>query len=173
MRPIDDHKDKAGAGDSIVASGRQDQQGDWCPYREPNSGWGGAAMRKKRNIYFIKPCGLDGPVKIGISEIPLTRLEQISVWSPWPLELIGYVPGEQEDETFLHECFFNVHIHREWFHSTPILRDTIRKILQAGTVNAVRGQLEPVGSIRSKQDRRRRVEEVTKEFIREQVREAQ
>lgn len=100
-------------------------------------------------IYFIKPIGLDGPVKIGCSKQPEDRLLTLGVWSPLPLELIGVVPGTFNDEQFLHQCFSGNHSHREWFHSTPILQNTIKTILNTGSVRSVRGHLIPQGKIRS------------------------
>lgn len=99
-------------------------------------------------VYFIKPAGLDGPIKIGHSWCPENRLIDLSAWSPWPLQLIGCIPGRGEDERFLHQCFADCHSHREWFHSTQRLRDTIDKILKAGNIEAIRADLKPIGSIR-------------------------
>jgi hypothetical protein len=99
-------------------------------------------------IYFIKPAALDGPIKIGHSRCPEDRLINLSVWSPWPLHLIGAVKGGGKEERFLHQCFADCHSHREWFHSNVRLRETIDKILQAGTIDAVRADLKPTGSIR-------------------------
>lgn len=101
-------------------------------------------------VYFMKPCGMDGPIKIGFSYSPRGRLEVLSVWSPFPLEIIGAVPGVYDDEQFLHRCFAQSHHHREWFHSTPSLRETIDEIIAAGSVEAVRGKISPVGTIRGK-----------------------
>lgn len=109
-------------------------------------------MKRTKRIYFIKPTCFDGPIKIGCSEIPLTRLEQLSTWSPWPLEIIGYVDGDFDDERFLHQCFFSSHLHREWFHNSPRLRDVIARILDTGSVAAVRDVLKPEGSVRAKVD---------------------
>jgi hypothetical protein len=116
-------------------------------------------MKSARNVYFIKPVGLDGPIKIGCSEKPAGRLETLSVWSPMPLELIGSVPGTFEDERFLHYCFSEYHSHREWFRSSPQLRETIREILTAGTVDVVRDKLTPVGMIRQAVGRAGRTDE--------------
>lgn len=104
--------------------------------------------KKGALVYFIKPVGLDGPIKIGHSWCPANRLIDLGAWSPWPLELIGYVASPSEDERFLHRCFADCHSHREWFHSTPRLRETITQILDAGTIDAVRSGLIPLGSIR-------------------------
>lgn len=103
-----------------------------------------------KTIYFIKPAGLDGPVKIGCSDWPKERLLQLSVWSPWPLEVAATILGTVGDEQFLHCCFATSHSHREWFHSTPMLRETIAKIVAGATLADIREGLVPVGNIRSK-----------------------
>ena len=102
----------------------------------------------KTHIYFIKPIGADGPIKIGCSIAPQARLECLYTWSPLPLEVVAFVPGTFPDECFLHQCFAADHSHREWFHFSPKLRDAIEAIRAAGTVDAVRGMLVPTGSIR-------------------------
>lgn len=109
------------------------------------------SRRGKRGglVYFIKPVGLDGPIKIGHSWCPANRLIDLGAWSPWPLELVGHVSSPSEDERFLHRCFADCHSHREWFHSTVRLRETIARILVAGTIDAVRDELKPLGSIRT------------------------
>jgi hypothetical protein len=99
-------------------------------------------------VYFIKPVALDGPIKIGHSWCPENRLIGLTAWSPWPLHLIGAVKGEGKDERFLHQCFADCHSHREWFHSSARLREAIGRILQTGTIDAVRADLKPIGSIR-------------------------
>jgi hypothetical protein len=101
-----------------------------------------------RYVYFMKPVGMDGPIKIGNSNAPLNRLEGLAAWSPWPLELIGTVPGNFSDESFLHRCFADLHSHREWFRHSEQLATTIASIVAAGSVDAVRGSLQPCGSIR-------------------------
>lgn len=99
-------------------------------------------------VYFIKPSGLDGPIKIGSSERPMTRLMDLAAWSPWPLELIGTAQGTIADEHFLHKCFADCHSHREWFHSTPNLREAIQNIIAQG-IQFAHAQLVPKGNIRS------------------------
>lgn len=79
-------------------------------------------------IYFVKPVGMDGPVKIGITKNVEKRLMALSVWSPFPLEIIVWVPGTLEDEKLLHSTFADSHSHREWFAVTPELTDAIEKI---------------------------------------------
>lgn len=99
-------------------------------------------------VYFIKPIGMDGPIKIGCSAFTGRRLEDLAAWSPFPLELIGSAPGSVYDEHFLHACFAESHSHREWFHSTPALREAIKIALDAGSLEPLFTRLVPRGSIR-------------------------
>lgn len=104
---------------------------------------------KIRTVYFARPAGFDGPIKIGCSIEPAARVLNLAIWSPFPLELIGSVPGSYQDETFLHKCFADSHSHHEWFRSSPALRDAIATILAAGTVDILRATHIPKGDIRS------------------------
>lgn len=104
--------------------------------------------KKQQNVYFVKPVGLDGPIKIGCSDVPANRLLALGAWSPFPLELIGSVPGVMTDESFMHQCFADTHSHREWFHFTPALGAAIAKVLAAGTVTILEATHTPKGSIR-------------------------
>lgn len=105
---------------------------------------------KHGHVYFVKPIGMDGPIKVGFSIEPLTRLSSFSTWSPFPLEIIGMVAGDLADETFLHQCFSHLHTHREWFLSSKELRQTIQTILAAGTVDVVRDILIPKDGIKNR-----------------------
>lgn len=102
------------------------------------------------HVYFLKPIGLDGPIKIGHSMNPKSRLETLAIWSPWPLEIIGSVPGRIQDEQYLHRCFLDCHSHYEWFRSTPLLRHTIATIIAAGRVDPAQLSLTEKGSVRKK-----------------------
>lgn len=99
------------------------------------------------NVYFIKPIGMEGPIKIGFSDVPLNRLINLGAWSPLPLEIIGTVPGSRKDESFLHASFSSAYSHREWFHPTLPLLEAIKRILAAGSIEAVRETLPPCGKI--------------------------
>jgi hypothetical protein len=112
-------------------------------------------MKMPNYIYFIRPAGANGPIKIGCSSVPKDRLEAISVWSPLPLEMIGTVPGSFDDEKFLHQCFADQHSHREWFHASDKLETIIAEILDAGSIAPARTKLSPVRSIRSGSNRPR------------------
>lgn len=72
-------------------------------------------------VYFIKPVGQLGPIKIGCSQWPDVRLATINTWSPFPLELLVSIPGSRELERKLHQCFSARHSHGEWFHPDEAL----------------------------------------------------
>jgi T5orf172 domain len=105
-------------------------------------------VNKQKFVYFIRPIGMDGPIKIGCSDTPAKRLATFAPWAPYPLELIGAVPGESNDENFLHRAFANVHSHREWFHSSPELRAAIKTIIESNSVDAARKFLKAKRTIR-------------------------
>lgn len=106
-------------------------------------------------VYFIKPKGRKGPIKIGCSNAPADRLMALGAWSPYPLELIGSVPGGYPEESYLHSCFADHHSHREWFRPNAQLLTAIQAVLAAGSVEVLRESFSPSGSIRSSRNRRR------------------
>ena len=80
-------------------------------------------------VYFIRPVGAASPVKVGFSEQPIRRLNALMTWSPVPLEIAGRIPGGQELEKTLHECWVRCHSHREWFVPDAKMADEIAKLL--------------------------------------------
>lgn len=70
-------------------------------------------------VYFIKPIGMDGPIKVGCSRLPAHRLMQIVPWSPFPLEIVCQLPGNVEVERRFHASMIDHWSHSEWFHATP------------------------------------------------------
>lgn len=70
----------------------------------------------KRYIYFLRPVGQLGPIKIGCSNDVERRLKTYCSWSPVRLEVIVSVPGSFDLERKLHELFASAHSHLEWFH---------------------------------------------------------
>lgn len=77
-------------------------------------------MRAKR-VYFLRPVGQLGPVKIGCSVFPEGRLDNFTLWSPMKLELVTHVPGSHADEKALHGMFAAHHLHGEWFGASKEL----------------------------------------------------
>lgn len=102
---------------------------------------------KPKWVYFMRPIGMLGPIKIGWSAVQENRLNGFMAWSPWPLEIFGRVPGSHSDEIFLHKCFADLHSHYEWFRAEPRLYAAINKIISENSVDSVRGELVPVGDI--------------------------
>lgn len=111
-------------------------------------------MSGPARIYFIKPVGMDGPIKIGYSKKPEIRLLALSSWSPFTLEIIGTTPGGSQDENFLHRRFADLHTHREWFRSSPLLREVIARILAGEEIRKACVAIPIAGSIRNQKKRR-------------------
>lgn len=79
-------------------------------------------------VYFLKPEGMSGPIKIGSSRRPLHRLQSHLAWSPIPLEIIATIDGGIELERRFHARFKHLHSHGEWFNAAPELNETIARI---------------------------------------------
>jgi len=85
-------------------------------------------------IYFLRPVGASGPVKIGCSEMPARRLQTIARWSPVPLEIAAMVPGGLSIESWLHNRFAASRSHLEWYSATPELTALIREAAETGEI---------------------------------------
>jgi hypothetical protein len=68
-----------------------------------------------RWVYFIRPCGLRGPVKIGFSRNPRARLDQIQKHSPLDLELAAQIEVRSRVEGRFHALFVSTYLRDEWF----------------------------------------------------------
>lgn len=104
----------------------------------------------KTYIYFLRPIGLLGPIKVGCSTEPKRRLEDLLTWSPLRLEIVATMPGTLKDEGFLHRCFAKSHSHREWFHPSPEIQLALTTIFDGGGIAQLRAILSEAGSIRTK-----------------------
>ncbi len=81
-------------------------------------------------VYFIRPIGMRGPVKIGCAEFPPVRLKTLMTWSPFPLEIVATIhPGDTALERRLHGIFAASHTRREWFAITPELETLIDRLV--------------------------------------------
>jgi hypothetical protein len=87
---------------------------------------------KPRFVYFIRPIGMQGPIKIGSSMSPTGRRDTLSTWSPFPLEILAEMPGGFDVERRLHAKHYQSSIGREWFNWTPELQADIDAVI-AGT----------------------------------------
>jgi hypothetical protein len=79
-------------------------------------------------VYFIRPIGMAGPVKIGWSAHQAGRLSNLMAWSPFPLEIAAAIGGSRELERRFHARFRHLNTHREWFQASPEIADTIAAI---------------------------------------------
>lgn len=103
---------------------------------------------RERYVYFLRPIGADGPVKIGCSDLPLKRLKEISTWSPLPLEIAATAPGSLQLERNLHDCFADLHSHREWFSADSRLAAFIEKVAAGVPIAEAIDLAEKRGNIR-------------------------
>lgn len=109
--------------------------------------------RDQFTVYFLKPVGMSGPIKIGLSENPKRRINEFKNWSPFKLEMIGTAPGTWADEQFLHECLVEHHSHGEWFHASPLVLDAVEQVISSGSIDTLRQSLKPVANLRAKKNR--------------------
>lgn len=105
-------------------------------------------------IYFIRPCGQDGPIKIGCSVSPEKRLKAMLVWSPLKLEIVHTMPGDLELEREIHDRLLRSHSHGEWFHATPEILQLIADLLSGTSIGDAIDLDSPAGSIRFKRYRK-------------------
>lgn len=83
-------------------------------------------------IYFIRPVGCVGPIKIGCSVAPEGRMNTMLGWSPIPLEIAACAPGENADEAALHHRFASLALHGEWFGVDGDLAAVIEEVAETG-----------------------------------------
>lgn len=106
---------------------------------------------KQRHIYFIRPVGQKGPVKIGCSESPDERLHALMTGSPTILEIVATVPGDRALEQGIHHAFASSRSHGEWFHPSVRMSELIRQITLGGDIGAFvncRSQDNPIKTAR-------------------------
>lgn len=82
-------------------------------------------------VYFIRMIDRLGPIKIGYSWHPEERLKALAVWSPYELEIAATAGGEAILEAQVHNHFFDLHLHHEWFRPDARLLEAI-EALRAG-----------------------------------------
>lgn len=103
-----------------------------------------------RYVYFLKPVGMYGPIKIGTSEMPMNRLQSLMAWSPFKLELLATTPGSWQLEFKLHCRFARSHLHAEWFEPDTDLMIGISALRAGKSVEEAFDLAQSQGSIRKK-----------------------
>lgn len=101
-------------------------------------------------VYFLRPVGQDGPVKIGCSSAPANRLETFAAWSPVTLEIAASAPGGYAEEQRLHNAFAAQHSHGEWFHASPDLTLLVERVAAGDDFAVILDGLSFTGSIKKK-----------------------
>lgn len=84
-------------------------------------------MGRKQFLYFMQN-GEKGPIKIGITFNVQRRLVQAQTFNYQPINLLGYIPGNQSIETALLKRFSPYRILGEWFKFNDELYNLARGI---------------------------------------------
>lgn len=101
-------------------------------------------------VYFCKPVGVAGPIKIGCTSYLEERINALMDWSPVDLELIVCIPGNLQLERKIQNLFVEAHIRKKWFHPVPDMLKGIEG-LKAGVAVEHAFDLEnPKARLRSK-----------------------
>src|SRR3546814_2529964 len=120
-------------------------------------------MSRDRFVYFIKPVGMGGPVKIGCSYSPDARRNTLDTWSPFALEVVATIKGDEEMERRFHAKFQDTHERREWFTWSQGLEDT-KAAIRAGTFDVASLPDPELVCIRGRKRDNSRSEEHTSEL---------
>ena len=91
---------------------------------------------------------MDGPIKIGCSSLPERRLKALMTWSPLPLEIVAAIPGGYQLERNIHECFADLHLHREWFKAGERLLVSVERLKSGKPVEEAINLKNRLGSIK-------------------------
>lgn len=106
-------------------------------------------MKPDKQVYFMRPVGEAGPIKIGCSRYPEIRVREMMMWSPVTLEIILRIPGGHDLERNIHSCFVDAHDHNEWFRPTSRLLNAIIDMQRGIPVEKAIDLTARQGSIRS------------------------
>lgn len=77
------------------------------------------------SVYFIQ-AGVGGPIKVGVSVDPISRMAQMQTGMPETLRLLAFIPGTRDDERKLHDRLARHRIRGEWFHPHQDVLDAFR-----------------------------------------------
>jgi hypothetical protein len=87
-----------------------------------------------KRIYFLRPIGMLGPVKIGCSCWPESRLKAVDIWSPFPLEIIATAEGGFAAERAAHWHLRDERLHGEWFSWSGRLASLVSHVQATGSL---------------------------------------
>lgn len=99
-------------------------------------------------VYFAAHVDV-GPIKIGSSADPNSRIIELRTGSPIWLDLLGVMPVENmlTAESGLHRRFAKSRSHGEWFHRTPELLDLIESCPRKSAPDAAGTELDGVHTL--------------------------
>jgi hypothetical protein len=80
------------------------------------------------SVYFIRPVGELGPIKIGSTSNLIARMASLSLLSPVELEIAAIAPGSSDLERRFHALFLPTRKRGEWFNWSPELGAVIDQI---------------------------------------------
>lgn len=86
--------------------------------------WAEFEVDRTGYIYFIQSED-GGPIKIGFSEDPKTRLVALQTHNPAKLQILSVIEGSSDDETRLHKKFADHKVQGEWFRPHRSILDFI------------------------------------------------
>lgn len=78
-------------------------------------------------VYFIQATN-GGPVKIGKSSDPETRLANLQAGNPYPLIVKAVCKGGLGAETQIHKHFASSRLRSEWFQETQALTELMKRL---------------------------------------------
>lgn len=82
-------------------------------------------------IYFIQVAG-GGPVKIGITRHdPRQRMVKIQSDCPWPVQLLGAIKGDIDQEAIFHRQLEEFKLQGEWFRPAEQVIAVVESALQS------------------------------------------
>lgn len=88
-------------------------------------------VRSKRGfIYFIRAAE---NVKIGFSRDTKRRMAELQTFFPFPLEMLGSIPGSTLTERQMHHRFRSLRVNGEWFRHSSEIDGFLEKNRTGGT----------------------------------------
>lgn len=99
-----------------------------------------------KRVYFVRPIGMEGPVKIGCTSEPVKRLKQLMLMSPFPLEIVAMFPGDESDEAAMQGMFAGQRLHGEWFAASDRLTALIASIQQGDPIDRLSSEYQEAKS---------------------------
>ena len=119
-------------------------------------------------VYFMQTACLRGPIKIGFTRSTDARLAEMHKVSPYPLTLLGSLPGTRGHEADVHAYLQAHHSHHEWFLPAQPVINTVFGLLRGHITFAdVEGYRPFVGAHRTRRGSRLSLTQAHKRVMRD------